>query len=72
MWLQLLFKVFFYLEIHQNNIFFLKKNYFLSAHQNDLKTQKIYQVEAMKKIKKKFNLFKSAFETQKQIGFYEI
>jgi hypothetical protein len=43
----------------------------ISAHQNDLKTQKIYQFEAKKKVKKKLNFFKSAFETQKQTGFYE-
>jgi len=33
----------FYLEMHQNNIFFIfKKLFLISAHQNDLKTQKIY------------------------------
>jgi hypothetical protein len=31
------------LKIHQNNIFFIfKKLILISAHQNDLKTQKIY------------------------------
>jgi hypothetical protein len=31
----------FYLEIHQNNIFFIfKKLFLISAHQNNLKTQK--------------------------------
>jgi len=39
-------------------------------HQNDLKTQKIYQFEVKKKIKK-FNFFKIFFETQKQTRFYE-
>jgi hypothetical protein len=43
----------------------------ISAHQNDLKTQKIYQFEAKKKNKKVLNFFKSVFETQKQTGFYE-
>jgi len=37
-----------------------------------MKTQKIYQFEAKKKNKIKSILFKSAFETQKQIRFYEI
>jgi hypothetical protein len=33
----------FYLEMHQNNIFFILKNLFLiSSHQNNLKTPKIY------------------------------
>jgi hypothetical protein len=41
------------------------------VHQNDLKTQKIYQFEAKKKNKKVSNFFKSAFETQKQTRFYE-
>jgi len=32
-----------YLKIHQNNIFFIfKKLFLISAHQNDLKTSKIY------------------------------
>jgi hypothetical protein len=61
----------FYLEMHQNNIFLKKKLFLRSAHQNDSKTLKIYQFEAKKKIKKKLNFFKSAFETQKQTGFYE-
>jgi hypothetical protein len=43
------FQSVFYLEMHQNNIFFiLKKLFLISAHQNDLKTQKIYQFEAKK------------------------
>jgi hypothetical protein len=33
----------------------------ISEHQNDLKTQKIYQFEAKKKNKKFSNFFKSAF-----------
>jgi hypothetical protein len=41
------------LEIYQNNIFFIfKKLFLISTHQNDLKTQNIYQFEAKKKIKK--------------------
>jgi hypothetical protein len=36
--------------MHQNNIFLIfKKLFFLLAHQNDLKTQKIYQFEAKNK-----------------------
>jgi hypothetical protein len=39
----------FYLEIHQNNIFFIfKKLILISAHQNNLKISKIYQFEAKK------------------------
>jgi hypothetical protein len=46
--------------MHQNNIFFiLKKLFLISAHQNDLKTQKIYQFEAKKNIKK-FLIFSKA------------
>jgi hypothetical protein len=42
-WLWLFFKVFFYLEMYQNNIFlFFFKLYLISAHQNDLKTPKKY------------------------------
>ena len=43
----------------------------ISAHQNDLKTQKIYQFEAKKKNTKFLNFFKSTFETLKQTEFYE-
>ena len=51
------FQSVFYLEMHQNNIFFiLKKLFLISAHQNDLKTQKIYQFEA-----KKFFFLKKLF-----------
>jgi hypothetical protein len=47
--------------MHQNNIFFiLKKLFLISAHQNDLKTQKIYQFEAKKNIKK-FKFFQKHF-----------
>jgi hypothetical protein len=47
------FQITFYLEIYQNNIFFIfKKLFLISTHQNDLKTQNIYQFEAKKKIKK--------------------
>jgi hypothetical protein len=38
-WLRLFFKVFFYLEMHQNILFFFKI-FLILAHQNDLKTQK--------------------------------
>jgi hypothetical protein len=31
-----------YLEMHQNNFFIFKKLFLISAHQNDLKTPKIY------------------------------
>jgi hypothetical protein len=41
------------------------------VHQNNLKTPKIYQFEAKKKIKINSNFFKCPFETQKKIGFYE-
>jgi len=35
------FLKYFYSEMHQNNIFFIfKKLFLISAHQNDLKTQK--------------------------------
>jgi hypothetical protein len=30
----------FYLGIHQNNVFFLKKSFLTSVHQNNLKTPK--------------------------------
>ena len=37
------FQSIFYLEMHQNNIFFiLKKLFLISSHQNNLKTPKIY------------------------------
>jgi hypothetical protein len=49
----------FYLEMHQNNIFFiLKKLFLISAHQIYLKTLKIYQFEAKKK---KFKSFQKHF-----------
>ena len=51
------YQITFYLEMHQNNIFFFifKKLFLISTHQNDLKTPKIYQFEANKNINK--NLF---------------
>jgi hypothetical protein len=59
----------FYLEMHQNNIFFiLKKLFLISAHQIYLKTLKIYQFEAKKKNSK---FFKCTFKMQKQTWFYE-
>jgi hypothetical protein len=36
------------------------------VHQNNLKTPKIYQFEAKKKIKINLNFFKCPFETQKK------
>jgi hypothetical protein len=39
------------------------------VHQNNLKTPKIYQFEAKKKINS--NFFKYPFETQKKTGFYK-
>ena len=45
------FQSVFYLEMHQNNIFFIfLKLFLILVYQNDFKTQKIYQFE--KKIKK--------------------
>jgi hypothetical protein len=39
------FQSVFYLEMHQNNIFFIfKKLFLISAHQNDLKTQKTHKI----------------------------
>jgi hypothetical protein len=50
--------------MYQNNNFFIFKKLFLtSAHQNNLKTQKKYEFEVKKKIKKNFNFFKSAIKT---------
>jgi len=50
------YQITFYLEMHQNNIFFIfKKLFLISTHQNDLKTPKIYQFEANKNKNK--NLF---------------
>jgi hypothetical protein len=64
-----LFQNVFYLKMHQNNIFF----YFLkiifdistSKWSENTKNISIWSKE------KKLIFFKSAFETQKQIGFYE-
>jgi hypothetical protein len=43
----------------------------MSARQNNMKTSKKINLK-QRKNKKNWNFFKSAFETQKQIGFYEI
>jgi hypothetical protein len=49
-------------------IFFLKKLFLISAHQNDLKTPKNINLK-QRKNKKKLYVFKNVFETQKQISF---
>jgi hypothetical protein len=52
-WLQLLFKLLFTWKYIKIIFFFIfKKLFLISTHQNDLKTQNIYQFEAKKKIKK--------------------
>jgi hypothetical protein len=52
-WLQLLFKLLFTWKYIKIIYFFIfKKLFLISTHQNDLKTQNIYQFEAKKKIKK--------------------
>jgi len=52
-WLQLLFKLLFTWKYSKIIFFFIfKKLFLISTHQNDLKTQNIYQFEAKKKIKK--------------------
>jgi hypothetical protein len=52
-WLQLLFKLLFTWKYSKTIFFFIfKKLFLISTHQNDLKTQNIYQFEAKKKIKK--------------------
>jgi len=48
-------------------IFIFLKLFLISAHQNDLKTQK--KNLKQRKNKKISIFFKSAFETQKQTGF---
>jgi hypothetical protein len=58
------------LEMHQNNIFLFKKKIIFDISVSKWsENTKIYQFEAKKK---NLNFFKSVFETQKQIGFYEI
>jgi hypothetical protein len=50
----------FYLEMYQNNIFFIfKKLFLILTHQNDLKTSK--NINLKKKNKINSNFFKSAF-----------
>jgi hypothetical protein len=48
--------------------FYLKKIFLISAHQNNLKTLKNNNLKQRKNKKK---IYKSAFEMQKQTGFYE-
>jgi hypothetical protein len=55
------------LKKYQNNIYFLKKLFLTSAHQNDLKTPKKINLK-QRKNKKNLNFFKNTFETQKQTG----
>jgi len=66
------FQSVFYLEMHQNNIFFLfLKNYFWYQRIKMIwKHQKYINLKQRKKIKKSI-FFKSAFESQKQTRFYE-
>jgi hypothetical protein len=66
-WLWLPFKLLFTWKCIKI-IFFLKKLFLISAHQNDLKTPKNINLK-QRKNKKKLYIFKNAFETQKQIGF---
>ena len=64
----LLFQSVFYLEMHQNNFFYFFKIIFdisASKWSENTKTILIWS-------KKKLIFFKSAFEIQKQIEFYEI
>jgi len=58
----------FYLEMYQNNIFFIfLKLFLISAHQNDLKTPKNIKLKQRKKLKILI-FFKNIFKMQKQIG----
>jgi hypothetical protein len=59
--------------MHQNNIFFIfKKLFLISAHQNDLKTQKIYQFEAKKNIKKNLIFSKALLKLKNKQGFTKL
>jgi len=64
LWSRLLFKEFFTWKCIKIIYIFFKKLFLISAHQNDLKTQKIYQFEAKKKIKK-FQIFSKALLKRK-------
>jgi len=56
-WLRLFFKMFFTWKCIKIIFFIFKKLFLISAHQNNLKTPKIYQFEA----KKKNQIFKKHF-----------
>jgi hypothetical protein len=59
--------------MHQNNIFFIfKKLFLISAHQNDLKTQKIYQFEAKKNIKKILIFSKALLKLKNKQSFTKL
>jgi hypothetical protein len=59
--------------MYQNNIFFIfKKLFLISAHQNDLKTQKIYQFEAKKNIKKILIFSKALLKLKNKQGFTKL
>ena len=50
-WFWFLFKMFFYLEMHQNDIFFIfKKLILILAHRNNLKTPKNINLKQRKNI----------------------
>jgi len=67
MWLWLFFKVFFYLEMYQNNIFyFLKIIFDISVSKWFTNTKKLL-IWSKEKNKKISNFFKNIFKTQKQI-----
>jgi hypothetical protein len=55
------FQSVFYLEMHQNNIFYFLKITFYIVHQNNLKTLKNIN------LKKKLIFFQNIFKIQKQI-----
>jgi hypothetical protein len=60
-WLWLLFKVFFNWKCIKIIFFFIfKKLFLISAHQNDMKTQKKINLKKRKK-EKKFNFFQKRF-----------
>jgi hypothetical protein len=68
----IVFQNVFYLKMHQNNIFiyFLKIIFDINISKWSENTKNISIWS--KKNKKFSNFFKNVFETQKQIGFYEI
>jgi hypothetical protein len=66
-WLRLLFKVFFYSEKHQNNIFYILKIIFDISTSKWFKNIKNILIWSKEKNIKNSNFFISVFETQKQI-----